>query len=80
MSNSRSNPPPIAGGSTHQHGAGPCPGCGGGSAIWDHSARFTAHHETVKQGGQVVGRMISKTLAKRTANALNRHQPNKEGV
>jgi hypothetical protein len=41
---------------------------------------FTAHHDTVRQGSRVVGRMISKTFAKRTANALNRHQPNKEGV
>jgi hypothetical protein len=37
-------------------------------------------HETVVKGGQVVGRMISKTMAKRTANALNRHTPNREGV
>jgi hypothetical protein len=28
----------------------------------------------------IVGRMISKTMAKRTANALNRHIPNREGV
>jgi hypothetical protein len=42
--------------------------------------QFVAHHETIRRGGQIVGRMISKTLAKRAANALNRHQPNSEGV
>ena len=41
---------------------------------------FVADHQTIRQGSRVVGRMISKTLAKRTANALNRHTPNKEGV
>jgi hypothetical protein len=48
--------------------------------VWDRSAKFIAVHETIVQAGQVVGRMISKTMAKRTANALNRHTPNREGV
>jgi len=44
------------------------------------SPKFIAHRETVLQAGKVVGRMISKTMAKRTANALNRHLPNREVV
>jgi hypothetical protein len=51
-----------------------------GSISWLNCGKFVAHHETIKRGGQIVGRMISKTLAKRAANALNRHQPNSEGV
>ena len=42
--------------------------------------QFVAFHATIVQAGQVVGHMISKTMAKRAANALNRHKPNKEGV
>jgi len=42
--------------------------------------RFSAHHVTVFHGTREVGRMISKTMAKRTANALNNHKPNSEGV
>ena len=42
--------------------------------------KFVAVHDTVVLAHRVVGRMISKTMAKRTANALNRHKPNREGV
>jgi hypothetical protein len=41
---------------------------------------FSSHQQSVSHRGQVIGRMISKTMAKRTANALNRYKPNKEGV
>lgn len=34
----------------------------------------------ITKGGANVGRMVSKTMAKRAANALNAHQPNREGV
>jgi hypothetical protein len=44
------------------------------------TAKFVAVHDTVVLAHRVVGRMISKTMAKRTANALNRHIPNREGV
>lgn len=43
-------------------------------------ALFAAIGTTIQQGDQIVGRMASKTLAKRAANALNRYQPNAEGV
>jgi hypothetical protein len=60
-----------------QDGLRHCQGCG--ESLPD-PPKFVAHHETVLQTGQIVGRMISKTMAKRTANALNRHIPNREGV
>jgi hypothetical protein len=41
---------------------------------------FIAFGQTILMRGRTVGRMESKTLAKRAANALNRHQPNREGV
>lgn len=42
--------------------------------------KFVAVHQSIHLGPRVVGRMISKTMAKRTANALNNHAPNREGV
>ena len=42
--------------------------------------QFVAAREIVYHGAREVARAISKTMAKRIANALNRHQPNKEGV
>ena len=36
--------------------------------------------KSVMRGAQCVAVACSKTMAKRIANALNRHQPNKEGV
>lgn len=41
---------------------------------------FVGIRKTVMQGEKCVGVMCSKTMAKRTANALNRHKPNREGV
>lgn len=48
--------------------------------------QFVAVKSIVLQGirslgePRVVARAISKTMAKRIANALNHHQPNREGV
>lgn len=42
--------------------------------------QFVGIRKTVMQGDKCVGVMCSKTMAKRTANALNRHKPNREGV
>lgn len=42
--------------------------------------RFVAVKRAVMLGDLCVGKMLSKTLAKRTANALNKHVPNREGV
>lgn len=44
------------------------------------TAKFASVHTAVLQSGQVIARAISKTMAKRIANALNRHTPNREGV
>ena len=44
------------------------------------SLPFTARKEFVYRGAVIVCRAISKTMAKRIANALNLHKPNKEGV
>lgn len=42
--------------------------------------QFAANREFVYYGTQAIARAISKTLAKRIANALNRYKPNREGV
>jgi hypothetical protein len=42
--------------------------------------KFVAKHELILHGARVIARAISKTMAKRIANALNRHKPNEEGV
>lgn len=44
------------------------------------SDRFISKHSLILQRGQVIARAISKTMAKRIANALNRYKPNREGV
>lgn len=44
------------------------------------SLPFTARKEYVYRGPEIICRAISKTLAKRIANALNKHKPNSEGV
>lgn len=44
------------------------------------AARFVAIGSTVMRGDEHIGVMRSHTMAKRTANALNAHVPNKEGV
>lgn len=41
---------------------------------------FVAVKSAVMLGDLCVGKMRSKTMAKRTANALNKHVPNREGV
>lgn len=41
---------------------------------------FVAVGSIVMRGGLQVARAISKTMAKRIANALNKHIPNREGV
>ena len=57
-----------------------CPACQRERREQRKHPQFVAVHQTIMQGQRIVGRMISKTFAKRTANALNRHQPNSEGV
>lgn len=42
--------------------------------------QFVGVHENVMQGSKCVARACSKTMAKRIANALNKHVPNREGV
>jgi hypothetical protein len=42
--------------------------------------QFVAVHTSILQGARVIARAISHNMAKRIANALNHHQPNKEGV
>lgn len=42
--------------------------------------KFGAVHCSVTQAGRTVARAISKTMAKRIANALNSYRPNREGV
>ena len=42
--------------------------------------QFVAVHCSILQGARTVARAISKTMAKRIANALNRHIPNREGI
>jgi hypothetical protein len=41
--------------------------------------RFVAVHATIVYGARVIARAISKTMAKRIANALNHHTPNQRG-
>jgi hypothetical protein len=40
---------------------------------------FVSHKDTIKRGDKIIGRMISATMAKRTANALNRYTPGVKG-
>lgn len=42
--------------------------------------KFISLGPSVIQGARVIARAISKTMAKRIANALNKHIPNREGV
>jgi hypothetical protein len=42
--------------------------------------KFVAISHNVLQGQQVIARAWSKTMAKRIANALNKHILNREGV
>jgi hypothetical protein len=41
---------------------------------------FVAVKTAVMRGSEHVATAISKTFAKRIANALNKHKPNSEGV
>jgi hypothetical protein len=41
---------------------------------------FIAKGPSVLMGAKTIARAISKTMAKRIANALNKHTPNREGV
>ena len=43
-------------------------------------ALFVAVKRSVMLGAQHIATAISKTMAKRIANALNKHKPNSEGV
>lgn len=43
-------------------------------------ARFVAIHESVMRGQERIATAKSKTMAKRIANALNKHTVNSEGV
>ena len=63
-----------------------------GDRIWIHTtqpnqcynlqepARFVSIRQNIMQGSQCIARSCSKTMAKRIANALNNHTPNREGV
>jgi hypothetical protein len=42
--------------------------------------KFVAVGPAVLQGARTIARAVSKTMAKRIANALNKHTPNREGV
>jgi hypothetical protein len=42
--------------------------------------QFVAVKSTVMQGAIHIATACSKTMAKRIANALNKHTPNREGV
>jgi hypothetical protein len=42
--------------------------------------QFVAVKAFIYRGSQIVGRMISHTFAKRTARALNKHNPNEKGI
>ena len=44
------------------------------------AVRFVAVKSAVMRGSEHVATAVSKTMAKRIANALNRHKPNSEGV
>lgn len=44
------------------------------------AVQFVAVHDRVMQGARRVALACSKTMAKRIANALNKHTPNREGV
>lgn len=46
-----------------------------------HGLRFVAIGRIVMRGSQcIASKVCSHTMAKRIANALNRHKPNQEGV
>lgn len=42
-------------------------------------AKFSAADQDIKQGQMTVARAVSKTFAKRIANALNRYTPDRRG-
>ena len=42
--------------------------------------KFVAIGPYIMQASLTIARAISKTMAKRIANALNKHVPNREGV
>jgi hypothetical protein len=42
--------------------------------------KFVAVKSAVMYGAEHIATAISKTMAKRIANALNKHKPNREGV
>ncbi len=42
--------------------------------------KFVAVRTNIMQGAKHIATAISKTFAKRIANALNKHTPNSEGV
>ncbi|HET6220150.1 MAG TPA: hypothetical protein VFE27_24190 [Acidobacteriaceae bacterium] len=45
-----------------------------------HEPKIVAIGSSVLMGARVIARAVSKTMAKRIANALNKHIPNREGV
>jgi len=58
----------------------PCPGgCKPGLDVMPYDC-FIAKGPSVLMGAKTIARAISKTMAKRIANALNKHTPNREGV
>lgn len=61
-------------------GVRPCPGVSTYYEPKQEKPKFVAVKEAVMRGSEHIGTMRSKTMAKRTANALNRYTPNDEGV
>lgn len=57
-----------------------CQGCRSTNLKPYSRLQFVAIGDTIMRGSERVGRMRSHTMAKRTANALNKHVPNREGV
>lgn len=51
-----------------------------GSSATAFPPRFNSVKDQVFMGTELVGRMRSHTMARRTANALNKHIPNSRGV
>jgi hypothetical protein len=68
--------------------AGASPQTAGGGAMTNRDLcdynppppKFVAIRATVMRGAELIARAVSKTMAKRIANALNKHAPNREGV
>jgi hypothetical protein len=46
----------------------------------DGGVLFIAKHRSIMRGAEHIATAVSKTMAKRIANALNLHKPNSEGV